>query len=416
MNTNQTPPQKTLMQVTAHAESAVYFLSILMHIGSAILTGGSVYIYLHGQSTGFVGALLLSILIGAMTMAALATFTTAAVKIVPRLNARYLPASLLMIASAIFAVLVVSGTSNATFLAYKEAQILSFESHRQKAEAAFTDVQNSVRALEQILPILQTGRDTARALRTHEKQNGLTGGGKGPVYAELLLQETRLNATADSLKRYTENTAQDIRRGERILEALRKSLKDESLSTEDKRRALENALTRLSGLVIALRRKMPLTSLQAVATMLRAPVRLSDYSDTENKRRSQEGIARRLHAELAPIGTALREALDKLQARTIKPVPLYQHQSPTAMVFAHAGDLFWILAVGYAIDILPYITLGLVLLGYRQTEEDAIISAEDAEEPSPPVALVKKATRPRRKPASGNKKLLSDQRGNRRTS
>ncbi len=406
--------ENDLKSVTASVESIVYFVSLLIHVGSAILTGACTFLYLSDQDTGFAATLLLSILIGGMTMAALAAFTTAAVKILPRLDARYLPASLLMGFCAVFAVGVVSGTSNGTTLGYPEARDLTFEDHRRNGESAFAAAQNNVRALEQILPILQTGRETVRALKAHEKQFGITGSGKGPVYAEMLLQETRLKSMEESLRRFGQTTAQDIRGGQRLLEDLRKSLKDPKLSTDDKRRALENTLTRLASLVIDLRQKMPLTSLKAVANMLRAPVRLSEYSEAEETRRSQEGMAARLHKEMSPIGEALDDALDKLHAQLSEDVPIYRHQSPTSMVFSHAGELFWILAVGYAIDILPYLALGLILLARRQMDDKREVPPPHGPQERPVIQLKSIPRGQRSRPRRQSKRLLPNDRRNKK--
>ena len=73
--------QTNLRDEVGKVQSITYAVAIMMHVGSGILTGGSIYLYLSDQSDNFVKALMLSILVALMTIGALVTFTSAAVKI-----------------------------------------------------------------------------------------------------------------------------------------------------------------------------------------------------------------------------------------------------------------------------------------------------------------------------------------------
>ena len=361
---------QNLREEVGKVTSITYGVAIMMHVGSGILTGGSIYLYLSDQSDNFVKALMLSILVALMTIGALVTFTSAAVKILPRLAARFQMISIMMALFALIIVLTISGTSNGTFLGYHEAISLERERVISKAEAAFASAQNSVRELEQILPIIRTGKETAKRLKEFEVDAGSTGAGKGPIYQELLIQETRLAGTEKAIQNVIGNAEQKIRSGRKILASIREAQKDFSLSNAERRRILENGLSRLSSIVIELRQQMPVSSLNGAAEMLRTPITLSNYSTDREKRQIQEDSILRMHKEFQPIGVSLSEAVVELTERLPGEVPTYRHMSPTAVVFAHASELFWVLAVGYALDILPYMAIGLILLAHKQLDHD----------------------------------------------
>ena len=132
--------------------------------------------------------------------------------------------------------------------------------------------------------------------------------------------------------------------------------------------------------------------------MLRRPITLSNYSTSRQKRQIQSDAILRMHKEFKPIGIFLSEAVTELTERLPGEVPTYRHMSPTAVVFAHAGELFWVLAVGYALDILPYMAIGLILLAHKQIESD------DRPQPSKHRApKVRVRGKSRVKPRSGEK-------------
>lgn len=362
---------KNLEDEVGKVQSITFAVAIMMHIGSGILTGGSIYLYLSDQSDNFVKALMLSILVALMTIGALVTFTSAAVKILPHLAARFQMISIAMALFALIIVLTISGTSNGTFLGYHEAIFLEREQVISKGEAAFSTAQNSIRKLEQMLPIIRTGKETAKRLKEFEVDDGSTGAGKGPIYQELLIQETRLSGTEKGIESVIGNAEQKIRSGRKILASVRKTQKNYSLSRAERRRILENGLSRLGSIVIELRQQMPISSLNGAAEMLRTPITLSNYSTDRQKRQIQEDAILRMHKEFQPIGISLSDAVTELSERLPGEVPTYRHMSPTAVVFAHASELFWVLAVGYALDILPYMAIGLILLAHKQLDYDA---------------------------------------------
>lgn len=359
---------KKLESEVGKVQTITLAVAIMMHFGSGILTGGSIYLYLSDQSDNFVKALMLSILVALMTIGALVTFTSAAVKILPHLAARFQMVSIIMALFALIVVLTISGTSNGTFLGYHEAVSLEREQVISKAEAAFSTAQNSVRKLEQMLPIIRTGKETAKRLKEFEVDAGSTGAGKGPIYQELLIQETRLLGTEKGIENVIGNAEQKIRSGRKILASIREAQKDYSLSRAERRRILENGLSRLGSIVIELRQQMPISSLNGAAEMLRTPITLSNYSTNAGKRQIQADAILRMHKEFKPIGISLSEALTELTERLPGEVPTYRHMSPTAVVFAHASELFWVLAVGYALDILPYMAIGMILLAHKQLD------------------------------------------------
>lgn len=360
----QTSLSETLQQVG----TIIYAVSLCLNIGSGILTGCCTYLYLSEQSDAFVTALISSVLVGTMTTLALIAFTTTAVRILPQLNSDYQLPGLAMAAAALIAVLAISGTSNGTFLAFQEASSIERERLVSGAEDAFDQAQTSVRTLEQLLPILQTGRETAGRLKDYEVETGTTGAGKGPIYQELLIQETRLQGAENSVRDAAEDAEHKIRSGLQTLASIREAQKDGALSRAERLHLLENGLARLSSIVIELRQQMPLSSLGATADQLRERITLGQYSANPATRRAQEFAVERLHREFEPIGISLAAAVSDLSEVLPGDVPAYRHTSPTALVFAHAGALFWVLAVGYALDILPYLAIGLILLAHRQLD------------------------------------------------
>ena len=359
-----------LKSATAKVETLVYVVALTMNICSAFLTGGCTFLYLDGQNAGLPTTLFLSGLIGLMTMGALITFSTAAVRLLPRLKPRFQLISVPIAALALIAFLIISGTSNATFLAHREARELDYEQHLAAAEKAFAGAQNSLRQLEQILPILITGRKSAAALKDHELRAGASGSGEGPIYVELMMQETRFKGAEDGISRVIEAAGPKIRKGRKVLERIREAKKDASLSRAEKERVLENGLGRINSIVIELRQQMPIASLLAVANMLQSAITLTSNAKEPGKRKIQRDTVRRLSREFKPIGISLAEAVTDLRDRLPEDVPAYKRRSPTAVVFAHAGSLAWMIGVGYALDILPYLAISLVLLARRQIETD----------------------------------------------
>ncbi|BBK29659.1 hypothetical protein EDC65_0054 [Stella humosa] len=355
-----------LKDETSSVTRFVRFCILLAHLGSAILSGASAWLFFDHQETGGAVAFVVALLIGVMTYAALASFSAAAVRILPRLGQENAALAGAIAGGGLVAILAVSGTSNATFLAHAEARALERQSVLAAAEAAFASVQTALRQLEQVLPILATGKETAARLKDHEERRGQTGAGRGPVYREMLVQESRLAGAEEGVREVVKAADGKVRAGQQTLESLRAALSDPEMGERDRVRAVENALTRLASVVIELRQQLPIASLKATANMLAAPVVAAGYSTVPETRRVQDETMRRLHREFEPIGIALRQAVTDLEDRQPKPVPTYRHLSPTAVVFRHAGELAWIIALGYALDLLPYLAVGLILLAHAQ--------------------------------------------------
>lgn len=355
-----------LKDETSSVTRFVRFCILLAHLGSAILSGASAWLFFDHQETGGAVAFVVALLIGVMTYAALASFSAAAVRILPRLGQENAALAGAIAGGGLVAILAVSGTSNATFLAHAEARALERQSVLAAAEAAFASVQTALRQLEQVLPILATGKETAARLKDHEERRGQTGAGRGPVYREMLVQESRLAGAEDGVREVVKAADGKVRAGQQTLESLRAALSDPEMGERDRVRAVENALTRLASVVIELRQQLPIASLKATANMLAAPVVAAGYSTVPETRRVQDETMRRLHREFEPIGIALRQAVTDLEDRQPKAVPTYRHLSPTAVVFRHAGELAWIIALGYALDLLPYLAVGLILLAHAQ--------------------------------------------------
>ncbi|BBK42786.1 hypothetical protein STVA_28060 [Allostella vacuolata] len=355
-----------LKDETSSVTRFVRFCILLAHLGSAILSGASAWLFFDHQETGGAVAFVVALLIGVMTYAALASFSAAAVRILPRLGQENAALAGAIAGGGLVAILAVSGTSNATFLAHAEARALERQSVLTAAEAAFASVQTALRQLEQVLPILATGKETAARLKDHEERRGQTGAGRGPVYREMLVQESRLAGAEDGVREVVKAADGKVRAGQQTLESLRAALSDPEMGERDRVRAVENALTRLASVVIELRQQLPIASLKATANMLAAPVVAAGYSTVPETRRVQDETMRRLHREFEPIGIALRQAVTDLEDRQPRAVPTYRHLSPTAVVFRHAGELAWIIALGYALDLLPYLAVGLILLAHAQ--------------------------------------------------
>ena len=178
---------------------------------------------------------------------------------------KYQMISIMMAIFALVVVLTISGTSNGTYLGYHEGLFLEREKVTSRAEAAFSSAQNSIRKLEQILPIIRTGKETAKRLKEFEVDAGSTGAGKGPIYQELLIQESRLLGTEKGIENVIGNAEQKIRSGRKILASIREAQKDFSLSRAERHGVLENGLSRLRSIVIELRQQMPISSLNAAA-------------------------------------------------------------------------------------------------------------------------------------------------------
>lgn len=359
-----------LKRVTLRAERIVLICIQVAYLGSAVLGALGTYLFFDHYDTSPTLAVLIAILMGVMTYAVLTSFASAAINILPRLGSSNAVVAGAVALFALFAILAISGTSNAVFLAHSEARAIEQQKTLGSAEAAFGAAQATLRQLEQIVPTLATGKQTAAMLKRHEETRGQTGAGRGPVYTEILVQESRLAGAEDGIREVVKNADAKVRAGQQILESLRTSLSDPELTRRERQRAMENALTRLSSIVIELRQQVPLASLKATATLLTTPSVPPALSPNAEVRRVQEETFRRIHREFEPIGAALRQAVTDLEDRLPKPVPTYRHLSPTAVVFKHAGELAWVIALGYALDLLPYLGLGLILLAHAQRRED----------------------------------------------
>jgi hypothetical protein len=117
--------------------------------------------------------------------------------------------------------------------------------------------------------------------------------------------------------------------------------------------------------VIAIRQALPIAALHAAADMLRKPITLATWSSNPRVRRMQEEEVARLHKEFEPIGLALQVATDALAEGLPEDAPAAEPQSPFALGQLD-GDLWWIAGLGYAVDSLGYLALGLVLVAHAQ--------------------------------------------------
>lgn len=351
---------------TGLIEAWVQTIAFIMQFGSGLLAGATTWLYLSTQSDSTLFCLFFSTLVAGMTMGALFSFTAATVRLFPRLTGKRQALGAAAVVSGLIIFSVVSGTSNATFLAYGEAKTLSNQQFLAEAENGFQDAQKDAAQFAQIGSIVGAGRDVAAAMRKHEEQDGQTGSGRGPIYAELLSQATRLQAVDSDIAKYVADSQSAIRAGQNALEHIRAASKDPELDDDQRQRALENGLTRLATIVIQLRQDMPLASLRGMADMLTSPISLPSYSDDPATRSIQDETVSRLQSEFEPIGEALRAAVIDMEENPVEPVPVYIRQSPTAMVFAHAADLWFIIGVGYALDLLPFLAVTLIMLARKQ--------------------------------------------------
>lgn len=355
-------------------------------LGSAAFAGGATYLHVAEQSENWIVPLVVAALVAMMTVGAMAAFTSALIRLLPRFDAKRQPAAGVLTLAAFLAIVAISGTSNAIFLAHPHAQAIEDNAAIERGETAFAGAQKAQRQLEQIAPLLAAGQETAQQLQAIEENGGSTGAGTGPIYAELVTQESRLKGAGHGIATAKAAAATKIETGKKIIADMRAAIGDESLTRKDRRRALENGLTRLSSIVIELRQQMPLASLEAVASMLQTPITLPNWSGDADIRRRQEEAVVRLHEEFAPIGSAIADAVRELEERAPADVPAYRHMSPAATVFAHAGDLAWLIGIGYSLDILPYLAIGLLLLAHRQIDanEHAPDVDEDGDHTPPP--------------------------------
>lgn len=364
----------------------VAVIAYILHAGSAIFTGGATYLHLSEQGDNFFAALAIAALIGIMTLGVLIALTRSIISILPFLAPKYQMIGAVIAALGLGGMVVLSGTSNAVFLSHGAAERLQDKEAISAGEAAFSKAQNTIRQLEQILPLLATGKETARLLKDIEDRGGVTGSGKGPIYNELVTQENRLGGAEDGIRQVIADAGTKIEAGQATLVAMRAALAKDDVSREERRRLVENGLTRLSTIVIELRQQMPLASLDAVASMLKSPITLPSYSSDPEKRRLQQETIARLHREFQPIGIALADAVRGLSEELPGDVPAYRHLPPTALVFAHYAALFWIISLGYSLDVLPYLALGMLLLAQRQIDEersDTTMSGDDDRTPPP---------------------------------
>lgn len=354
-------------------------------IGSAAFAGGATYLHVSEASESTILALVVAALVGLMTVGAMVTFTSALIRLLPRFDPKHQLLAGVVTAIAFAAIVAISGTSNAIFLAYPHAQAMEDAAAIERAEAAFTAAQNGQRQLGQIAPLLETGEETAQRLQDIEKRGGNTGAGTGPIYSELVTQATRLKGAKDSIIAATASADTKIEIGKKIIADMRAGSKDETLSRQDRRRALENGLTRLSSLIIELRQEMPLATLEAISTMLQIPITLPRWSDDPDTRTRQEQTVNRLQQEFAPIGRAVADAVRVLSERQPRDLPAYRHMSPAATVFAHATDLAWLIGIGYSLDILPYLAIGLLLIAHRQIDaHEKSAAGQDGDHTPPP--------------------------------
>lgn len=363
------PGDAELRAETVKVERNVHTIANLMQLGSGLMAGVATYLHMSADKAPWFMSISVSTLTAAMTTGGLLAFTAAVIRIFPKLRGGVQAAAAVAALGGIAAFSVVSGTSNATVLGYAEAKALTDQQYLSDAEEGFQDAQQDAAQIAQIIPILTSGRDVAGAMTSHEENSGESGSGRGPIYAELVSQETRLAALEGDLKKLVADTQPLIRSGQSTLERIRESLKNPKMDEDHRQAALENGLMRLSSIAIGLRQQMPFASMHGIADMLSSPIGLQTYSTDPDKRRIQEETVQRLQSEFEPIGNALRNAVTAMEEETQLAVPVYQRRSPTQMVFAHAEELWFIIGVGYALDILPFLSVALILLARRQLGE-----------------------------------------------
>lgn len=356
----------SLARLVATVERASVVASQIGQFGAGIMAGFATGLHLSAENVPIQQVILFSVLTGIMTFAALFAFTLSVVKLFPRLRGGIQAAAGAAVVGGIATFAMISGTSNATVLGQPEAMALTIQSYLTGGEAGFQDAQRDVAQVSQLVPIIKAGRDVASAMKVYEEVSGETGAGQGPIYAELVAQETRLAALESDLNALVAKIEPQVRAGQAVLERLRESLNDPEMDAQHRQRALENGLMRLSTISIAMREQIPFTSLRAIADMLTSPISLPAYSADPVLRRIQEDTVARLQSEFAPIGAALHGAVTDMEEETVIPVPVFERMSPTEMVFRNAEKLWFVIGVGYALDILPFLSVGIILLAHRQ--------------------------------------------------
>lgn len=354
------------------AEKLFHALSILSQIGSGFMAFGATYLHLDPDGTSWASALPIAALVGAMTLFALLGFTAATINILPRLRDEYQAKGVAAVVIGMICFTLISGTANSTLLAHHEAQELDAAQYVTEISSAFQDAHESASQIAQLLPTLAAGREVAGTMRRQEEKAGSTGTGQGPVYAALISHQTRLMAAENELTALLADVQPLVRQGQDILERLRATMKDRDASEEDKQRALENAIDRLSAVSTDIRKKIPLASLRALAAQLRKPLSLPRYAADPDVRRAQEEEARAIQAEFEPIGTAIDLAVTDIEDRTTRVMPAYERRSPTLLVFRHADDLWFMIGVGYALDGLCFLSVALILIAHRQVRSDRV--------------------------------------------
>ena len=359
----------SLEHATSTTERTVHLFSFLLQAASGILAGVAIYEYLSLQDMNAVLAVVLSVLVGGMTFGALVSFTAATIKLLPRLRGELQLAGSACVIVGLLTFSAVSGTSNVTVLGYQAASMLDIQDELAEGQTAFQSVQTLSTKLGQILPMLRAGHEVAAKLRAHEETDGETGGGRGPIFSEIQSQETRLQTVQQDVAAYLSEAQSLTIDGQDTLDHIRASLKDDKLTPGQKKRALENGLTHLSTISIQLQQAMPLSSLRGVADMLTSPVTLTSYSDDPDKRRIQEQTLASLRSEFTPIGTALRKAIADIEEAGTPSVPVHTDKSPTAVVFAHASELWAVIGIAYSLDILPFLAVGIIMLACRQAAD-----------------------------------------------
>lgn len=357
---------RELARVLAGVERGVHIGSGIAQTGSGFMAAGAAHLHMVEQKASFLSSVSVPAIVGIMTTAVLFSFTAAALKLVPRVKEGFQAAAIAATLVGVGAFTAVSGTSNATFLGYSEAKSLEAEAYLTQAEEGFHDAQDNATSMSQILPILAMGRDVIASQQSQEDKAGETGTGQGPIFNEMMSQHTRLTRGEADVRALVEQIQPLIRQGQEVLERLRVVMKDGKASEDDKQRALQNALTRLSSIATEIRKKVPVASLRALAKQLRAPVTLQRYSSDAKTREIQEESARRLQAQFEPIGAALDSAVTEIEDRTDVPVPVYKKKSPAQLVFSHIDELWFIVGVGYALDLLPFAAVALILIAHRQ--------------------------------------------------
>jgi hypothetical protein len=381
---NRTPETRpTLEETTIRLERNVHAVALGVQFGSSIFAGGAAWTYMTAGDSHLLVSVGTAALVGGMTFGALLSFTNASVKLLPRLlgTNRLIGGAAVVAGLAFFA--CASGTATATLLGHGEAKAIQQQQYLVGAEEAFREAQQLVAELGQMSPLLASAQSVSGTMRSYEETRGENGTGQGPIYAAILSQETRIETVKRELDRFVINAASDIRSGEAAMDRIREAIKNPELTEAERERNLENGLTRLGTITIALREEMPLTSLRGISEQLMTPPPLAFSSDPARRRVQEDAIAR-IQGELEPVATAMADAVAELEERSPARVPIAERKSPTALVFEHAEQLWFILMMAYSLDVLPFLAVGLILLAHsqldqREREQEAILPTAQKE-------------------------------------